>query len=547
MILRPFQTECLEAIRTAKQAGILRQLVSLPTGGGKTVIFSALPRFLGSEKRTLVLAHREELLDQAADKFNASNPGAFVEIEQADRSASPFASIVIASVPSIGKAGSARIQKFWPEQFDLIITDEAHHATAPTYQSIYKHFGLGERKDILHVGFTATPKRGDNTGLDSTFEEIVYHKDIQWMIDNGYLARITGRRVSTGTDLSRVRTNRGDFQSNDLARAVNNADRNAAIVKSYVVYAFGKKCLVFAVDVAHAIGLKDAFSGHGIRAEVITGETPREERAKILAAYALGEIKVLVNCMVLTEGFDEPSIEVIIMARPTTSSLLHTQMIGRGTRLFPGKEECLVIDMVDNSSKHSIRTIPSLFGLPANLDLKGGDARSAEKKYKAFVASHPHSRLALEPEQLTSLDLLDLQSEKIDFFKAPTFSPEVLANSQLTWIAHEGGFVMNAGHKKEARIEKDILGQYEITLTAADQKIFQAKEKDTGSAFRAADGAVRDLWPDSLGLLNRASGWRKDQATPGQLGLLRKLKVTFPSDIKKGDASVLISQALAKK
>ena len=514
---------------------------------GKTVVFSGLPSFLQENRKTLVLAHREELLEQARDKFESVNPGAFVDIEQADRYASDFANIIIASVPTLGRSASTRIQRFWPEQFGLIITDEAHHSIADTYQNIYRYFGLPERKDLLHVGFTATPKRGDGTGLAETFEEIVYHKDIQWMIDEGYLCRITGRRVSTGTDLSAVRSKMGDFQEWDLAQAVNNTGRNGIAVKSYIEFAKGKKCLAFAVDTDHTRSLRDAFLAHGIPAEMITGTTDRSERGKILSDFKSGAIRVLVNCMVLTEGFDEPSVECILMARPTKSALLHTQIIGRGTRLFPGKDECLIIDMVDNCGKHSVRTIPSLFGLPANLDLQGGDAREAEKKVRAFVSEHPHSRIALEPEQLSSLDMLNLESEKIDFFRTPTFSPEVLANSQLTWVAYDGGFAMSAGAGKEARIERDLLDQYEVILSDNNTKLVSQKERNMVSAFKAADAYVRSYWPDAIGLLNRSSKWREREASEAQKSLLTRMRVPFPSGITKGQAAILISERLARK
>ncbi|MFQ5915891.1 MAG: DEAD/DEAH box helicase family protein, partial [Nitrospinota bacterium] len=198
--LRPYQTDCLQAITGAWRDGVNRLLVSLPTGTGKTVVFAHLPQALGLNRKMLVLAHREELLEQAREKIVAANPEARVEIEQAERKADPGADIIIASVPSIGRNRSKRIEKFDPADFGLLICDEAHHAVAPTYRNVFDHFGLSNgrerprNQDLLLVGFTATPRRGDHVGLEEVFDEIVYHRSIKEMIRQGYLAPITGYR-----------------------------------------------------------------------------------------------------------------------------------------------------------------------------------------------------------------------------------------------------------------------------------------------------------------------------------------------------------------
>ncbi|NKE69864.1 DEAD/DEAH box helicase [Nitrospiraceae bacterium HYJII51-Mn-bac16s-1-B09] len=549
--LRPYQEECLQAIRKAKEEGKNRLLVSLPTGGGKTVIFSRLPSHLEEKRKTLVLAHRDELIGQARRKFIASNPEMFVEIEQADHYSTPFAQAVIASVATLGPERAAKRRgRFWPEQYGIIITDECHHAAAKTYQNIYEHFGLPDRKDILHVGFTATPKRGDGAGLGGIYEEIVYHKDIGEMIDEGWLVEIKGRRVSTSTDLSRVRSSMGDFQENELAEAVNNDNRNALVVKSYLEFAEGKRCLVFAVDTAHTIALRDTFLAAGIPTAAVIGTTDVEkERPQIYADFAAGRIKVIVNCMVLTEGYDEPTVEAIIQARPTKSSLLYTQIIGRGLRLSPetGKTHCLVIDLVDNSTKNSVKTIPSLFGLPANLDLKGGEVRAAEKKIKAFIKEHPMSKTAVDPESLTDLDQLEIQSQEIDFFAPPKLSDEVLENSKLTWISRYGGWTMSCGAGREAKIEKDILGHYTVTIHDEGRLMVDQKEKSMGCAFQAADRYVREFWPDALNLLRQNAGWKSAPATDAQLNILRRMRIPFPANITKGAASLLIGQKIASR
>lgn len=549
LALRLYQEECLLAIRKAKEEGKSRLLVSMPTGTGKSACMAALPDYLATSRKSLVLANREELLEQNANTFQRMNPNAIIEIEQADRFASPMADIIVASVPTIGQSGSKRISRFWPEQFGLIISDEAHFSVAQTWRNIYEYFGLPDRKDILHVGFTATPRRGNGEGLGDIFEEIVYHKDIGEMIDEGWLCQIRGRRIQTRTDISRVRTKMGDFQENDLAAAVNNSDRNATAVKAYLEYGENKRCMVFAVDIAHTLSLRDAFLANGITAEAVTGTSSKEERRGAATRFKSGETKVLVNCAVYVYGYDEPAIEVIIMAKPSKSSVYFTQAVGRGLRPSPetGKTHCLIIDLVDNAEKHSVLTIPSLFGLPANLDLKGKEVRAAEKKMQAFVKEHPLSKAAVDPKSLTDLDQLDIQSEEINFFAPPKLADEVLANSQLTWIVRYGGYTMSCGKGREATIEKDILGHYTVTLRDEGRLLVNQKEKSTGTAFQAADRYIREFWPESLSLLRQNAGWKAKPATEAQLNILRRMRVPFPSNITKGEASLLIGQKIASR
>ena len=342
--LRDYQIECLTAIRDRYLAGVRRQLTCLPTGSGKTVIFSEFPKFFRMKKQMLVLAHRAELLDQACDKLRQANPDLRVEIEQAGRVADPDSHVVVASVPTLGRKGSGRLPRLDPDRFFLIVVDEAHHATAKTYRRILKYFGVFEPDTPkLIVGFTATPKRGDGEGLDAVFEEIVFSRTLPEMIGAGYLSPVAGFRVETDVDLSRVKTRMGDFVVSHLSEAVNVEQRNSLVVDVFRSRLKEKQTLCFCVDVAHAHSLAEAFNAGGIPAGAVTGDMDHSERTKILTGFRTGSIRVLANCMVLTEGYDEPSVEGIILARPTKSTLLYTQMIGRGTRLHPGKENVTVL------------------------------------------------------------------------------------------------------------------------------------------------------------------------------------------------------------
>ena len=217
--LRDYQRECLHAIYDRYRAGVRRQLVCLPTGSGKTVVFADFPRYFRMQNQMLVLAHRAELLNQARDKIRQANPDLRVAVEQAGRRADPDSDVVIASVPTLGRRGSDRIQGLDADRFYLVVVDEAHHATAKTYRRVLEYFGLfAPRTPKLLVGFTATPKRGDGQGLDAVFEEIVFSRGLPEMIQAAYLAPVAGFRVETDIDLSRVKTRLGDFVTSQLCK-----------------------------------------------------------------------------------------------------------------------------------------------------------------------------------------------------------------------------------------------------------------------------------------------------------------------------------------
>lgn len=281
--LRDYQLACRQAIYQHYKAGVRRALVVLPTGTGKTVIFASLPEFFRMKHRMLVLAHREELLQQAADKFRRANPGLAVGIEQAESRSDPAARVVIASVQTLGRRGSPRLRALDPAQFKLIVVDEAHHAVAPSYRTVLDQFRLFDPgTEKLLLGFTATPYRGDKQGLDQVFEKIIFTRTIGEMIAAGYLCDIAGFRVSSATDLDGVSTRLGDFALDELSRAVNEERRNRLVVEAYRALVPDKKCVVFSVDVAHSRELAALFERHGVPARAVWGEMPAEERRQAI-------------------------------------------------------------------------------------------------------------------------------------------------------------------------------------------------------------------------------------------------------------------------
>jgi superfamily II DNA or RNA helicase len=345
MELRPYQRKFFAQVRERYDAGVTRQLGVLATGLGKAVLFAALREQMQFRKKVMVLVHREELATQAADKLSRWNPDLRVGVEMANRYSDVDGifpdTFVVASVPTLGRRGSARIKKFLPDEYDCIVSDEAHHSSSPQWRNVLTHFGLTEPGGtILSLGLTATPNRSDGTGLRQNFDEIVFDMGIREGIESGYLVDLRGIRVNTKTNLDKVKTRAGDFAEDELADAVNTVERNAIIVKEWMAAAYGLKTVVFTVDIQHAVDLAAAFCKCSVPADAVWGSDP--DRKSKLHRHRTGQITVLCNCAVLTEGYDDPGIKCIVLAKPTKSTLLFTQMIGRGTRIDDGKSDCIL-------------------------------------------------------------------------------------------------------------------------------------------------------------------------------------------------------------
>lgn len=333
---RPYQQECLDAI---KEKGSGRYLCKLATGLGKTAIFTHVPR----HGRMLILSHREELVHQPLAWYEGTDT--ITGVEQASEHASASADVVSASVQTMVR----RKKKYPSDWFDTIIVDEAHHAAAKTYRAILDYF-----KPRALLGFTATPNRSDRVRLNDVFDEIIFDRDLLWGIKSGWLSDIECKRIDIGYDLRGVHTRQGDYAPGELAEAMDGtAD---AIAEAYRTLAKGAT-LIFAVNVHQCEEIAKRIPG----AAVVTGST--KNRGDIIERFTAGEIPCIVNCMVFSEGTDIPRVETVIIARPTQSDTLYTQMVGRGLRLYPGKERLLLVDCVGVTGKASLCTAPSLLGI----------------------------------------------------------------------------------------------------------------------------------------------------------------------------------------
>ncbi len=400
--LRAYQREAIDAVVAARLAGIKRMVVCLPTGAGKTVIFSELARL--AKKQVLVLAHREELLAQAVEKLSRALEGTrVIGLERGSSRAPMDAKVLVASLRSLhaDRIGSVLAGR----DLGLIIYDECHHAPADDNLRVLRTIGVFEPDwPGTLLGFTATTARGDGKGLDTVFEEIVFSRTLPDLIDLGYLAPLKGFRIATAADLTRVSPGASDFVEAELAEAVDIEERNALVARSIQELARDRRTIAFCVTVNHARNLSRALNHLGAPAGVVHGEMAAAERAGVLAEFRSGRIQVLSNVAVLTEGFDDPGVSCIAMARPTRSEGLYAQCVGRGTRLAEGKRDCLILDFVD-VSELPLWTLPSLFGCPRELDLKGEDARDAARTWERIQLDYP--ALELEAGALTLREIQD--------------------------------------------------------------------------------------------------------------------------------------------
>ena len=358
LLLRDYQKEIVSlSLGKFRQHTPPSLLVSLPTGTGKTIVFCELVKQYG--KPALILAHRDELISQAKNKLLNVHPDADIGIVKAEHNETEH-DITIASVQTIAR--KQRLQQLRPD-IGLIITDECHHAAADSYKRIYHRYGLiKESPDPIplptlnshrtaHLGVTATPMRNDKRGLAPIFNEIVYEGIYTDFVKNGYLVDLHFEGIVTGLDLSLVKDTQlsaygKDFQTDSLSAAVNTEPITSDIFDAYIEHAPNRqRTLAFCVDRDHAQSLHAHFTEKGIESGYIDAETHINDRRETLKQFEAGKIKVLFNILVFTEGFDCPSIDCILLARPSKSPALLTQMIGRGTRTAEGKTDCLILDV----------------------------------------------------------------------------------------------------------------------------------------------------------------------------------------------------------
>lgn len=395
MELRPYQQEAKDAIFEQWDSGVKKTLLVLPTGCGKTIVFAKVTEdCVRKGDRVLILAHREELLKQAANKIHKST-GLGCAVEKAEQSCrGSWFRIVVGSVQTLMSA--KRLSQFSENYFDTIIIDEAHHCISDSYQRVLQHF-----PEANVLGVTATPDRGDMRNLGQYFESLAYEYTLPKAIKEGYLSPIKALTIPLKIDMSGVSVQAGDFKTSDVGTALD--PYLESIAQEMEKYCRDKKTVVFLPLVKTSQKFRDLLNEHGFQAAEVNGNS--DERSQILQDFENGKYNVLCNSMLLTEGWDCPSVDCIVVLRPTKVRSLYCQMVGRGTRLSPGKDHLLLLDFLWHTERHELCHPASLIceneevarKMTENLEKAAGcpvDIEEAEKAATEDVVAQREEALA---------------------------------------------------------------------------------------------------------------------------------------------------------
>ncbi len=544
--LRDYQSDAIDAVFKAWADGMRRPAIVLPTGAGKTVVFSALIKQLRERRadqyrqigkgangdRVIVLVHRDELADQAMSKIHAVAPHLTVGKVKAE-TRQVTADVMVCSVQTLARGLAVKqIQaiEHTHGRVGLIITDECHHAAAPSYGKVYDSF-----PDALQLGVTATMARGDRLGLGDVWEEAVYSRSILWMMSKGYLSQVKTQQVQVAQlDMAGVKTSRGDYAAGDLGRAMLEAEAEKAIPRAYREHADGRPGIVFTPTVATAQAVADEMNAAGIRTAVVSGETPKEERHRIYDDFRRGVCQVLVNCMVLTEGFDAPWAEVAVIARPTQSAPLYTQMVGRVLRPYPGKESALVLDLVGASS-NKLRTLVDLDPTVPLKEVKDGETlQEAIEREAEEDRDGPLNTFVTE-------GMFNLKAKEVDMFSA----------SDKVWLRTRAGILFVPAGDTTVFLFKSLQDPMLIdvvTLTKGEpggrpRRHPEHLGLDLSSAMAWGEVVAEDVGAFSV---SKSASWRKAKPSEGQLRVTESLGIDT-TGMRRGAVSDAISVEFASR
>jgi superfamily II DNA or RNA helicase len=541
---------------------VTRQLIVQATGVGKAVQAAMVPDaiHMPRNKRALFLVHRDELVFQAAEKFSKYNPHLTVGIEKAEYRADS-SDIVVASVQTLGKATNEgtdgdvswaygkRIRQFAPEQFALIQVDESHHLSAKSQQwvAVLRYFRVlkgeeNEEKGRLLCGWTATPNRSDNMGLELFFQKIVHEYGIREASKDGWLAPIRAFRVETEVDLSKVHTSMGDFDVAELEDAINTPERNELVARKYLEIDPPGPSIFFTSSVQHSHDLSDVMRKHGKKVYPLSGKTPDDERKRFIRLIKDGAIDGLASCGVLNEGTDLPAVVAAFMVRPTKSGLLYRQMCGRVLRCHPSPEElaemtahgekpafvkpfALIVDFCDNTGRHQLVGAATLFGLREKFDAKGKPLLDQVEEIEKIEQEHP----GLDLRSCANLDAIKQSLQKLDLLKPPETPEEIRKVSRFNWLREaQDAYHLGLFDGAMLSIRVDTLGNFEIYrhVRGVRTKLWVAK-----SLKEALSEAEREIPDRDRQVMVATASWRREPPTDKQIGRLfyldRKLRSQF--------------------
>lgn len=464
--------------------------------------------------------------------------------------------------------GESRIFAIEPQYYAGLIYDievEDYHnyiangllssnSTADSYLKIWKHFGLlddtGQKTAspvIPLIGLTATPGRGDGVGLNNIFDEILYQMSLQKAIEDGWLVPVYAWTINTTTSLDGVKTRLGDYAEGELAKAVCTDSRNEIIFEACQNHAKGLKTLIFCVNIEHSMQVAEYFRRNGVQAKHISGDMKEQEREGVLNWFSNTPGAVLTNCQLVTEGVDIPSVECVVMARPTKSGVLYAQCLGRGTRLAKGaanyaesvmlgKDRLVLLDVVDLTREVGRRAvnISDIFGspLPAK-PLKGAEMVSEVKAQLQQIENARHGKVS------------GLNMDLVKLFTVPA----ALEGSTLAWLDYGGTYRLSLAKHGDITIQSDALDRWDVLYrTESNNKtVLFEHVGEQALAVRKAETWVRVNCGDIICLVDASAGWRKEPPTDAQFRMCMKLRIPIQDGMTKGQVSMLIDRALSKR
>lgn len=542
MQLRDYQQAGLQAIDDAYNRGVRSMIAAMATGSGKTVMFADLvSRRPG---RALILAHRDRLLSQAAEKLSAFVPRHRIGIVKAEQNQCA-ADVVVASVQTLARSRRLAMMP----KFDTVIADECHRSISKTWRRVIDHV---RHPDTLLLGVTATPSRSDGIGLSAIYEEIVYEVGILQLIEQGYLVPLRGQKIYIAADFSGLQTKTNtdginDYKQDEVVKLMNQADWYKHATDGWLKCASDRRTIAFVPpgkddagrSTAMAFQLADYMREKGIGAVAVNGESDLSEQRRVIRDFEAGQLQVIVNVDIFTEGLDIPCINCVLMARPTKSQIIYCQTIGRGTRTSPetGKTDCLVLDLVGASNKFDLCTLGSLFGVKSLKD--GEDVREAVEREKKEVAD----AIAKQQEALRVKG--EIRAQEIDLFGGikPLQQPQQQQERKKPFEWHiyperKESFLVSSGHEF-------MISKVGDTYTFADLSWSGKFQGQTGDYNEAKEACETEMRRRLFG--NKDAPWRQKPASEKQIALLTKFKIPVKPDITKGEASDLLDAKFGKK
>ena len=446
MELRPYQQQAREAVERDWAGEFPRTLLVLPTGCGKTIVFcKIIEDMVRRGSRCLILAHRGELLDQAADKLLQAT-GLGCAVEKAEETClNSWYRVTVGSVQSLMR--ESRLVRFPADYFDVIVVDEAHHVLSDGYQRVLDHFG-----EARVLGVTATPDRGDMRSLGQFFQHLAYEYTLPRAIKEGYLSPIKAVTIPLALDLSGVGVQAGDFKNSDLDTALDPYLHQ--IAREMQSYCGDRRTVVFLPLVRTSQKFRDILNAQGFRAAEVNGNS--RDRAEVLRDFEGGKYNVLCNSMLLTEGWDCPAVDCVVVLRPTKIRGLYSQMVGRGTRLFPGKDHLLLLDFLWHTERHELCHPANLIcesdevarRMTENIEAAGCpvDIEEAEKKAADDVVAQREESLANQ--------LAEMRSRKRKLVDPLQFEMSIAAQDLSGYVPSFGWEMGPPSEKQRATLER---------------------------------------------------------------------------------------------